>query len=78
MNQAELLENIDSMIETEESAVAIYTRHTNVAATMLRMDDPEDTEQIKHLLTTMAKDSQRHKNILLSVIENIVGGSKDA
>jgi len=76
MTKEELIKQIQEAIKTEESAIAIYSRH--LSAIIERSGLPKsDIAQVRQILNTLNEANQRHRRILSSLLKQVQGESID-
>ncbi len=76
MTKEELILHIQEAMKTEESAIAIYSRH--LSAISRRSGLPNETlSRIQKTLDTLIRANQEHKNLLTTLLRRIQGESID-
>jgi rubrerythrin len=76
MTREELIRHIREGIKTEESAIAIYSRHLGAIASRSGLPEPK-LAQIKRTLDILIRANEEHKNLLNTLLKRIQGESID-
>lgn len=76
MKKKDLLEFIERAKRVEEDAVQSLSKHVS-AATQWSGLEPEENAHILNVLTTLARDSEKHSNILDKIKERVMKEDKN-
>ncbi len=76
MKREKLLEKLRQALRTEENATAIYMEHLSALAGRIEIDK-HLADRIHSVLDFLVKENQRHKSLVLDMIELIERTERD-
>lgn len=76
IKKSDLIERLSVCIQTEESAIPLYSKH--ITSALFFSGFPEEQQiKLKEILEELVSDSERHKKILNALLERVRSSNQD-
>ena len=76
ITKEKLIDELEESLNTEESAVPLYTKHISSTLFLSGFTD-KSCSRIEEILSELASDSDRHASMFKQLIEHVKSGVKD-